>query len=104
MDSTKNIPLSWAYSWLQKPKYQYIDGQWVAGAGTDKWVVTNPANRETLCNFAIADSDQVEYTANIANQQHESGVWSKISRTQRADMLRQIARLIRENVEELAVL
>jgi len=104
MDSAKNIPLSWAYDWLKKPKHQYIDGQWIAGAGDDEWMVTNPANRETLCSFAMANSDQVEYAAKIANHRHESGVWSKVSRTQRAEMLRQIARLIREKTKELAVL
>lgn len=104
MDTTKSIPLSWANDWLQQAKHQYIDGQWVAGASQDSWVVSNPANRKTLCAFAMADAEQIEYTAQVAHERHLDGVWSKVSRTQRANMLRQIASLIRENTEKLAVL
>lgn len=104
MNSNENIPLSWTYNWLTSPKRQYINGEWVDGASDEKWVVTNPANREALCSFEIADADQVEYTATMANQCHESGVWAKISRPQRANMLRQIAQLIRDNTEKLSVL
>ncbi|WP_417228592.1 aldehyde dehydrogenase family protein [Amphritea sp.] len=101
--TTNNIPLAWARDWLQQPKQQYINGQWVDG-NSDDWVVSNPTNGEELCRFAMADTDQVEQTAVIANQNHEAGTWSKMSRTERANALRQIADLIRNNVEKLALL
>lgn len=104
MHTDKNIPLAWANDWLKQPKRQYIDGQWVDGASGEEWRVINPANREALCGFVMADADQVEYTARIANKCHQAGVWSKTSRTERANLLREIARLIREHTEELAVL
>ena len=72
MNSNENIPLFWAYNWLTSPKRQYINGEWVDGASDVKWVVTNPANREALCSFEIADADQVEYTATMANQCHRA--------------------------------
>jgi len=104
MGATNNIPLAWAEQWLQTPKNQYINGEWVTGASSESWTVLNPANRQSLCSFAMADAEQVEYTAKVANQRHEAGVWSKVSRTERANLLRQIAQLIRDNTEKLALL
>jgi len=104
MSETTNMPLAWADAWLQTPKQQYINGQWVEGASSERWTVTNPANRQPLCSFANANAEQVEQTAKIANDAHEAGVWRKVSRTERANLLREIARLIREHTEELALL
>ncbi|NQY87925.1 MAG: aldehyde dehydrogenase family protein [Colwellia sp.] len=104
MDFMKNIPLAWASKWLEKPKNQYINGEWVAGASSDKWTVKNPANGQELCHFAIADQQQVEQAAIVANQCHKNKLWSTVNRTQRANMLRGIATLIREHTEKLAVL
>lgn len=104
MASTNNIPLPWAIEWLRQPKRQYINGEWVNGASKESWTVKNPSNGEELCSFAMADSVQVEETARVAKERHEAGVWSKVSRTERARILREIARLIRENVEKLALL
>lgn len=104
MNSIDKIPLSWATEWLSQPKQQFIDGKWVIGASTEEWAVKNPANKSELCRFAMANADQVEHTAKAANRAHESGVWSKVNRAKRATMLRQIATLIRENTEKLAVL
>ena len=103
MTIMNEIPLAWAQEWLQKPKQQYINGQWVSGNGAD-WAVRNPADKEVLCNIAMADAEQVEQAAVVANQHHEAGTWNKVSRTERANFLRQIADLIRANTEKLALL
>jgi len=99
-----NIPLKWAKNWLALPKQQYINGQWVEGNSGDSWAVTNPSNGEQLCSFVMADAQQVEACAVIANKSHEAGIWSKVNRSQRANMLRQIANLIRKHTEQLAIL
>ncbi len=104
MAAMDNIPLPWATEWLSQPKQQYINGEWVTGASAESWTVKNPANGQALCSFAMADAEQVETTAQIANQRHEAGTWSKVSRTKRANILREIARIIRENTEKLALL
>jgi len=103
MTIAQEIPLAWAKDWLTKPKQQYINGQWVQGENTD-WQVKNPANGDTLCTISMASETQVEKTAEIAKHHHNKGTWNKVSRTERANLLRQIARLIRENVEKLALL
>lgn len=103
MNNETTIPLAWAKDWLAQPKQQYINGQWVQGKGAN-WTVSNPADKSELCQFAMATEAQVEQTAVVANAAHENGVWSKVSRTERANYLRKIATLIRNNVEKLALL
>jgi len=100
----KEIPLQWANNWLKQPKLQFINGLWVEGDSKQSWSVMNPANGEQLCRFNMASSEQVEYCADISNKRHLEGVWSKVNRAQRANMLRQIAQLIRAHTEQLAVL
>jgi aldehyde dehydrogenase (NAD+) len=104
MDFMKNIPLTWATKWLEKPKQQYINCEWVLGNSNDSWIVKNPANGQDLCHFIIADEQQVEQAAVAANQCHQNKSWSSVNRTQRANMLREIATLIRQHTEELSVL
>lgn len=104
MTVTNEIPLAWAQEWLTKPKQQYINGDWVTGASDQRWQVKNPANSETLCSFQMADESQVELTADIANQRYQAGTWNKVSRSERARVLRDIAALIRANTEKLALL
>ena len=97
------IPTAWATEWLQRPKQQYISGEWVDGQG-QAFDVLNPANRQTLCSMSLASVDQVEATAVMAHQRFEQGTWNLVSRTDRAKVLRQIADLIRENTDKLALL
>ncbi|NRA54531.1 MAG: aldehyde dehydrogenase family protein [Gammaproteobacteria bacterium] len=100
----KDIPLDWATQWLKQPKKQYIGGQWVSGASRESWIVKNPANGQDLCQFSMADASQVEAMARVAKQCHQDKTWAKSNRTARANMLREIGRLIREHTEQLAVL
>lgn len=67
-------------------------------------MVTNPSNRDVLCNIPLADEQLVEEATVVASQAHQSGVWSKVSRTERAKVLRDIAQVIRDHTEVLAVL
>lgn len=103
METRNNIPTEWAEKWLSEPKRQYIDGQWVTGKG-EEYSSTNPANKTELCTMLLGTAEQMEQAAACANRAHREGVWSKISRSQRANSLRKIATLIRDHLEELAVL
>ena len=53
---TFDADLRWAKTWLKEEKKQYINGQWVAGAG-QAWDVKHPATGETLsmqfCDAAV---------------------------------------------------
>lgn len=104
MNNTIPTARQWAENWLKQPKQNYLNGNWVDGNSDKRFTVINPANQSSLCTLALADSTQVEAMADAANACHQSGVWAKTSRTERADILRQIATLIRDHLHELAVL
>ncbi len=93
----------WAEKWLREPKKQYVNGQWVSGTGKE-WTVKNPADGSLLCRFSLAGDDQITETAHHAHMVFKAQVWVKKSRMDKAGTLRQIARLIRDNVEKLATL
>ncbi|PJG60232.1 aldehyde dehydrogenase family protein [Aeromonas cavernicola] len=95
---------AWAQTWLQQEKRHYIDGQWVSGSQETPWQVIDPSNQQSLCTMALAAPAQVEAAASAAHRAHQAGVWSKVSRAERASVLRQIAQLIRDNTVQLAVL
>ncbi len=103
MKASAQIPLNRAETWLEKPKQQYINGLWLSGNAAE-WGVINPANGAELCRFVMAGSEQVEQAAQAANHCYETKGWSRVSRADKAKKLRQIASLIREHAEELAVL
>jgi aldehyde dehydrogenase (NAD+) len=104
MTASTSAPVEWAKNWLAEPKHQYMNGQWVNGNSTQQWSVKDPSNGDVLCRFNMADVEQVEEMAVMANQAHESQVWAKVNRDTRAKLLRDIASLIRTNMDKLAVL
>ncbi len=104
MTESAAAPFAWARDWLAKPKQQYLNGQWVEGTSGEQWPVKDPANGEVLCHVNMADEQQVEFMAEMADRAHETQVWSKASLATRAQLLRDIAALIRNNKEKLAVL
>jgi len=93
----------WAKGWLHLPKKQYYNGQWMNGTGRE-WAVNNPADGSELCRFPLAGEEQVAETAHLAHRAFKSRAWADTSRADKASKLRQIAALIRENIERLAVL
>ena len=103
METKSSVPLAWASDWLGAAKKQYIDGRWVDGQG-EEYQATNPADRSLLCRLALGSASQMEEAAAAANRTHQAGIWWKTPRARRAEILHGIARLIRDHLEELAVL
>ncbi|WP_299665625.1 aldehyde dehydrogenase family protein [uncultured Psychromonas sp.] len=96
--------ISWAKKWVNTPKKQYINGQWISADSTNQFAIVDPSNKKLLCTIPLASKKQVEGVALAANNAHIKGDWRRTSRTERAKTLRAIATLIRENVTRLAVL
>ncbi|WP_217534931.1 aldehyde dehydrogenase family protein [Vibrio metschnikovii] len=92
----------WALKWLKQDKKQYIAGKWVIGG--DLLPLINPSDQSLLCQINLASSSIVEQAAKAAYQCYKSEIWSRTSRTLRAKLLRDIATLIRNNINKLAVL
>lgn len=104
MNSKVIAARKWAEQWLVKPKQNYINGQWVDGSSDKNFEVINPADQSLLCTLKLADSQQIKATAKAANNCHQKKLWAKKSRIERANILREIAKLIDDNLYELAVL
>ena len=76
-----------------------IGGEHVAGTGGDL-PVENPATEEELARVGLPSPEQVD--AAIAAASGASRAWGRIPAVERAEMLHEVARLIRERTDELA--
>lgn len=82
----------------------FIDGKYVDSISGKTFDCLNPATNQLVAQIAECDREDVDLAVAIAKQRFESGVWSKRSPTDRKNVLLQLAKLIHENMEELALL
>ena len=88
-------------------KFRDTYGSWVNGKelilpGHPSFDVENPATGEHLCSVQSADTKIVDDAINIAHDTFHSGVWSKSDVRERAKVLNEMARLLRENIDDMA--
>ena len=90
---------------LQVPTRPFIDGDFQSGTGASARPVSliNPATEEAWCDVASADASAVDRAVNGARRAFEQG-WRDMTPGKRAEILFAVARLIRQNAEELAQL
>ena len=100
-----NTPrIEWAREWLKTRKPLYIGGKWVEGHG-DVIESVNPATGEVIGSFKGANEDDVNAAVDAARKAFDEGPWTKtISHQQRGIIMRGMASLIREHIDELATL
>lgn len=79
----------------------YIGGEWVAAEGGATLDSTNPANGEFLAKVANASEADVDKAVKAAQEAFES--YSKTTPMERAKLLNEIADIIEENAEHLAM-
>jgi gamma-glutamyl-gamma-aminobutyraldehyde dehydrogenase len=82
----------------------FIDGKAVAAASGETFATENPATGEELAQVAACDREDVDRAVAAARNSFESGVWSRISPTDRKEVLLKFADLIEQNAAELALL
>ncbi|MEA1960871.1 MAG: aldehyde dehydrogenase family protein [Bacillota bacterium] len=86
-------------------EYQlFIDGQWTPGESGEMMEVINPATREVVARVPRATRGDVDRALASARNAFESGVWSRKSPEERADILTNAALMIAANGERLAYL
>ena len=68
------------------------------------FVTTNPANNEPLAEVAEGGVEDVNRAVAAAKRAFEEGPWSRMTALDRQRFLFNIARLVRERLEELATL
>ena len=82
----------------------YIDGKFVDAISGATFDTINPATGEVLTQVAACDAADVDAAVTAARRAFESGVWSQMDPTARKGVLLKLADLIRENLEEFALL
>jgi aldehyde dehydrogenase (NAD+) len=78
----------------------FIDGQWVAPAGTAKGAVTNPATEEVVAHIALGNTQDVDRAVVAARKAFAS--WSRTTPEFRAELLTRLIAIIEERSELFA--
>jgi acyl-CoA reductase-like NAD-dependent aldehyde dehydrogenase len=82
----------------------FINGTFVDAADGGTFETVNPATGEVICGVAHCKEADVDRAVVAARRSFESGSWSRAEPERRKEVLLNLAQLIRENKEELAVL
>ena len=90
-----------AESLEMKKKQLYINGRWVDGATGDRLEVINPATEEPIVDVAYGTGDDARRALEAAGKALPR--WTKTNVYQRAEKLKNLADLMRQNVDHLAI-
>jgi len=85
------------------PTQLFIDGAFRDSKSGHRTTLINPATETALCEVAAADVAEVTATVVSAQRAWESG-WRDLAPGKRAEILFNVARKLRENLEEIAQL
>lgn len=78
----------------------YVNGEWVAGEGNDKFDVQNPATGKTIGSVANLSLNQVNYAIESANDAFR--LWKNTSAKERSNLLRKWYELLVRHADEIA--
>lgn len=81
-----------------------VDGSWEAVGDRELIEIIDPATEERLTSVAQVTTDDVDRAVAAALAAHQDRRWSGLAPLERSRILNQVAILIEENLEELAVL
>jgi len=93
-----------AQSYLKEPKKLFIDGKFIEAQSGKTFQVFNPATGEVLANVAEGDSADIDLAVSAARRAFDHGPWRKLSPSQRARLIYQLADKIEERLEDFALL
>jgi len=82
----------------------FIDGKFVSARTGRTFASINPATGETLAEVASCGEEDVDRAVAAARRAFLSGSWSRATPAHRKEVLLRLARLLRENLQELALL
>jgi len=82
----------------------WIDGRFVPAAKGARFESVNPATAEVLTEVARGDAEDIDRAVAAARRAFEDGRWSRKTPGERKEVLLRLAALIRENLEEFALL
>jgi succinate-semialdehyde dehydrogenase/glutarate-semialdehyde dehydrogenase len=78
----------------------YIDGEWTAGSGDERFAVVDPATGTELSRFAVATEGDCDRAVEAASRAFDG--WRATPPRERSELLRRTFELLRAEREELA--
>ena len=79
-----------------------IDGRFVLAASGKTFPVYNPASGEVVAHVPEAEQEDVDRAVTAARHAFDSGPWSKMTTSQRGQLIWKVADLLEANLEEFA--
>ena len=89
---------------ISPARQMFINGRFEDAASGKTFDTINPATGEVIAAVAEGDSIDIDRAVAFARNSFESGVWSEEAPMNRKAVLLKLADLIRENLDELALL
>jgi len=86
------------------PTAAFIDGAFRPAASGKTFIAENPATGEALCEIAYCGAEDVDFAVSRAREAFDDGRWSKLHPAERKQILIRLAKLIKRNARELAVM
>ena len=82
----------------------FIDGKFQAARSRKTFASVNPATGKVIAKIAACDAKDVNFTVKKAREAFDDGCWRKLHPGARKEMLIRLAKLMKRNSHELAVL
>ncbi|MBB1250546.1 aldehyde dehydrogenase [Rhizobium sp. G21] len=89
---------------LEFPTQAFIDGGFRPAMSGKTFDTTNPATGKVLAKVAACGAEDVDFAVGKARDAFEDGRWSRLHPGERKEILLRLAKLIKRNSRELAVL
>lgn len=89
---------------LRFPVNAFIDGRSQPARSGKTFETINPATGKVLANVAACQAEDVDFAVSKAREAFEQGYWSKLHPSERKQVLIRLAKLIKRNHHELAVM
>lgn len=98
--------IAWAKEWLKEKRVKslYYGGKWEEAHGPEI-ASENPATGEIIGTYVSADADDIDKAVKAAREAFDHGPWNGgITHKERGVIMRKLAALIRDHLEELATI
>ncbi len=86
------------------PSTAFIDGKFQASKSGGSFASINPASGETLSEISACNAEDVDFAVARSREAFDDGRWSKLHPSDRKEVLVRLAKLIKRNHRELAVM
>ena len=80
----------------------FVDGKWVDSASKETFDVLNPYTEKVIAKVPSGNSEDAKKAIKAARKSFDSGVWSRITPSQRQAVLLKLADLVEKNLKRLA--